>query len=144
MKRTAVDTNPHPGNANKTQANKHSNSNSEEPVDTYPDPGNANEVSKSAEETQTNKKNKEQTKLATKKGMKSAQKFTVGDKVILQETTGTKRQWLETGVIREQRASEDGSYHSFIIDLDKGGQCLRNKRFLKHYRQTGHIFKLQC
>ena len=72
----------------------------------------------------------EQTKLATKKGRKSSEKFSVGEKLILRETTETKRQWLETGVIIEQRISDDGSFHSFIIDLDKGGQCLRKKRFL--------------
>ena len=44
----------------------------------------------------------EQTKLATKKRRKSSEKFCVGDRVILQETTGTKRQWLETCVIKEQ------------------------------------------
>ena len=44
---------------------------------------------------------KEQTKQATTKGRKSAEKFSVGEKVILQETTGTKRQWLETGIIKE-------------------------------------------
>ena len=67
---------------------------------------------------------------------KSSEKFRVGDRVILQETTGTKRQWLETGVIKEQRFLDDGSFQSFIVDLDKDSQCLRNKRFLKHYRKV--------
>ena len=78
----------------------------------------------------------EQTKLATKKGRKSSVKFRIRDKVILQETTGKKRQLLETGVIKEQRVSDNGTFHSFNADLDKGGQCLRNKRLLKHYRQV--------
>ena len=64
----------------------------------------------------------EQTKLATKKGRKSSEKFRVGNKVILQKTTGTKRHWLKTGVIKEQRVSDDWTFQSFIVDLDKRGQ----------------------
>ena len=74
---------------------------------------------------------KEQTKLDTKKGKKSTEKFSVGDKVNIQETAGTKRQWLKTDFIKEQKALDDGTHHSFIIDLDRAGQCLRNKRFKK-------------
>ena len=93
---------------------------------------------------QTQWKEKWTGKQCSKKDKKSKpnkEKFSVGDKVILKETTGTKRQWPETGVIKEERASDDGTYHSFIINLDKGGQCLRNKRFLK--LQTSHILKLE-
>ena len=58
---------------------------------------------------------KEQTKLDTKKGKKSTEKFSVGDKVNIQETTGSKRQWLETGVIKEQRAIDDENGISTLI-----------------------------
>ena len=57
----------------------------------------------------------EQTKLATKPGKNSSDKFRPGDKVILQETTGRKKQWIETGVIEQARNSDDGTSHSFII-----------------------------
>ena len=59
--------------------------------------------------TMLEERQKELTEPATKKGKNSAEKFTAGDKIILQESTGTKRQWLEMGMIREQRASDDGS-----------------------------------
>ena len=66
--------------------------------------------------TMLEERQKEQTKLTTKKGKKSPENFAVGDKVILQETTETKRQWLEMGIIREERATYYGSYQSFNID----------------------------
>ena len=78
----------------------------------------------------------EQTKLATKQGKNSLEKFRPGDKVILQETTGRKKQWIETGVIEQARIFDDGTNHSFIINLDRGEQCLRNKHHIKHYRAT--------
>ena len=42
--------------------------------------------------TMLEERHKEQTKQATKKGIKSAEKFSVGDRVILYETTRNKRQ----------------------------------------------------
>ena len=85
--------------------------------------------------TMRKERQKEQTKLATQKGKKSAEKFTVVDKIIIQEATGNKRQWFETGIIKEQRALDDGTYHSFIIEIYKGGKCLRNKTFGEQSKQ---------
>ena len=84
-------------------------------------------------------KKTEQIKLATQKGKNSLEKFGVGDKVILQETTGRRGQWIDKGLIREPRISDDRTCHSFIVDLDKGGQYLRNKRFLKHHKNVTFI-----
>ena len=42
-----------------------------------------------------------QTKLANKPGKNSLEKFKPGDKVILQDTIGRKKQWIETGVIEQ-------------------------------------------
>ena len=61
--------------------------------------------------------------------------FKVGDKVIIQEQTGRK-QWIDTGVIEKARVSDVGSNQSFSIALDRGGSCVRNKRFIKHWRNT--------
>lgn len=78
----------------------------------------------------------QQAKLATsKRERKSREEFKPGDKVIIQEQTGRK-QWIDTGVIDEARVSDDGSNQSFLITLDRGGSCLRNKRFIKHWRDT--------
>ena len=66
----------------------------------------------------------------------SSEKFKPGDKVILQDTTGRRKQWIETGIIEQPRVSDDGTNQSFIITLDKGGSCLRNKRHIKHLRDT--------
>ena len=101
-------------------------------VDTYPDPGNANGVSKSAH---TNKRNKEQTKIATKKGKKSAEKLTAEDEVKMQETTN-KKTMARNGRDKRTKRIRSGGYQSLIIDLDKRGQCQRSKRFPKHYRQV--------
>ena len=77
-----------------------------------------------------------QANLATsKKERKSAEEFNPGDKVIIQEHSGRK-QWIDTGVIEQARVSDDGSNQSFLITLDRGGSCLRNKRFIKHWRDT--------
>ena len=73
-------------------------------------------------------KTNEQTKLANKPGKKSSKKFKPGDKVIIQETTGRRKQWIETGIIDQARVSDNGTNQSFIITLDRGGSCLRNKR----------------
>ena len=78
----------------------------------------------------------EQTKLANKPGKKSSEEFKPGDKVIIQETTGRRKEWIETGVIDEARVSDDGTNQSFILTLDKEGSYLRNKRFIKHLRDT--------
>ena len=56
--------------------------------------------------------------------------------MIIQETTGRRKQWIETGVIDEARVSDDGSNQSFIITLNKGGSCLRNMRHIKLLRDT--------
>ena len=56
----------------------------------------------------------EQTKLANKKERESLVNFRVGDRVILHETIGTKKQWLETGVIKEQRVSDNGTLQSLL------------------------------
>ena len=53
---------------------------------------------------------------------KHLSEFQVGDIVIIQEQTGRK-QWIDTGVIEEARASDDGSNQSFSIALDRGGTC---------------------
>ena len=58
------------------------------------------------------------------------------NRVIIQETTWERKQWIETGVIDKARISDDSTNQSFIIALDKGGSCLRNKRFIKHLRDT--------
>ena len=77
-----------------------------------------------------------QAKLATsKKVRKSTEEFEPGDKVIIHEQSGRK-QWIDTGVIEQARISDDGSNQSFLITLDRGGSCLRNKRFIKHWRDT--------
>ena len=78
----------------------------------------------------------EQTKLANKPGKNSSEKFKPGDKVIVQDTTGRRKQWIETGIIEQVIVSDDGTNHSFIITLDEGGLCLRNKRHIKHQRDT--------
>ena len=75
----------------------------------------------------------ERTKLATKPGKNSSDKVKAGDKVILQEITGRKKQWIET---EQARISDDGTNHSFIINLDRGGQCLRNKHHIKYFKAT--------
>ena len=51
----------------------------------------------------------EETKLANKLGKKTSEEFKPGDRVIIQETTGRRKQWIETGVIDEARVSDDGS-----------------------------------
>ena len=61
--------------------------------------------------------------------------FKPGEKVIIQEHSGRK-EWIDTGVIEQARISDDGSNQSFLITLDRGGSCLRNKRFIKHWRDT--------
>ena len=77
-----------------------------------------------------------QAKLATsKKERKSAEEFKPGDKVIIKEHS-FRKQWIDTGVIEQARISDDGSSQSFLITLDRGGSCLRNKRFIKHWRDT--------
>ena len=73
---------------------------------------------------------------ASHQARQKPKKFKAGDKVILHETTGRRKQWIDTGVIREPRISDNDTCHSFIVDLDRGGQCLRNKRHIKHYRAT--------
>ena len=40
------------------------------------------------------------------------------------------------GVIENIRPSDDNSHQSFTIALDRGGSCVRNKRFIKHLRNT--------
>ena len=47
-----------------------------------------------------------------------------------------KKQWIETGVIEQARISDDGTNQSFIITLDKGESCLRNKPHIQHFRDT--------
>ena len=39
----------------------------------------------------------------------------------IQDTTGRRKQWIETGIIEQARVSDDGT------TLDRGGSCLRNK-----------------
>ena len=39
----------------------------------------------------------------------------------------------------EKRASEDGSFRSFIVEKDDGTEILRNSRFLKHQWKPDHI-----
>ena len=73
----------------------------------------------------TERTNKTTKHVENKKEKKSREEFRVGDKVILQEQTGRK-QWIETGVIEEVRASDDVSNQSFSIALDRGGFCVRN------------------
>ena len=55
---------------------------------------------------------------------------------VTQETTGRKKQWIETGVKKKPKISDDGTSHSFIINVDRGGQCLRNKCHMKHFKAT--------
>ena len=43
---------------------------------------------------------------------------------------------IESGVIDEASVSDEGTKQSFIITLDKGGSCLRNKGYIKHLRDT--------
>ena len=83
----------------------------------------------------TERTNKTTKHVEDKKERKSKEEFKVGDKVIIQEQTGRK-QWIDTGVIEETRASDDGSNQSLSIALDRGGSCVRNKRFIKHLRNT--------
>ena len=73
-------------------------------------------------------------KRANKPGKNSSEKCKPG--VTLQDTTGRKKQWIETGIIEQARISDDGTNQSFILTLDKGGSCLRNMRHIKHLRDT--------
>ena len=66
----------------------------------------------------------------------SAEEFKPGDRVIIQEHSGKTMDRHCTAVIEQARISEDGSNQSFLITLDRGGSCLRNKRFIKHWRDT--------
>ena len=83
----------------------------------------------------TERTNKTTKHVESKKERKSKEEFKVGDKVILQEQTGRK-QWIDVGVFEDIRPSDDGSHQSFSIALDRGGSCVRNKRFIKHWRNT--------
>ena len=66
----------------------------------------------------TERTNKTTKHVENKKEKKSREEFQVDDKVIIQEQTGRK-QWIDTGVIEEARASDDGSNQSFSIALDR-------------------------
>ena len=70
----------------------------------------------------------EQTKLATKKGKKSADEFAMNDTVIIQDNRT--RRWMEQGTISGERKADDNTIQSFEITL-------RNKRdsIMKDYRQ---------
>ena len=83
----------------------------------------------------TERTNKTTKHVESKKERKSKDEFKIGDRVILQEETGRK-QLIDVGVIENIRPSDDNSHQSFTIALDRGGSCVRNKRFIKHLRNT--------
>ena len=83
----------------------------------------------------TERTNKTTKHVESKKERKSKDEFKIGDRFILQEQTGRK-QWIDIGTIDSIRPSDDNSHQSFTIALDRGGICVRNKRFIKHLRNT--------
>ena len=83
----------------------------------------------------TERTNKTTKHVESTKERKSRDEFKIGDRVILQEQTGRK-QWIDKGTIDTIRPSDDNSCQSFTIALDRGGICVRNKRFIKHLRNT--------
>ena len=65
----------------------------------------------------TNRRDK-QTEIALKKGRSCPNSFEIGDRCVVQDVLS--KRWNIQGTIREKRASEDGSYRSFIVEKDDG------------------------
>ena len=78
-----------------------------------------------------------QTEIALKKGRSCPNSFEVGDRCVVQDVLN--KRWNILGTIKEKRASEDGSYRSFIVKKDDGTEILGNARFLKHQWKPEHI-----
>ena len=77
------------------------------------------------------KKLEVQKKLVRKKGYKSTDIFSVGDKVRVKNPINGR--WSKSGEIIEERSSGSASPPaSFIVKMDNGTESLRHKAYLKH------------
>ena len=77
----------------------------------------------------TNRRDK-QTEIALKKGRSCPNSFEIGDRCVVQDILS--KRWNIQGTIRAKRASEDGTFRSFVVEKDDGSEILRNSKFLKH------------
>ena len=68
--------------------------------------------------------------IALKKGRSCPNSFEIGDRCVVQDILS--KRWNIQGTIRAKRASEDGTYRSFVVERDDGSEILRNSKFLKH------------
>ena len=59
-----------------------------------------------------------QMKAAVKKGKMSADSFSVGDSVRIQDMKS--KRWNRSGTIKESRTSNDGQEVSFVIQMENG------------------------
>ena len=78
-----------------------------------------------------------QTQIALKKGRSTPNDYEVGDRCVVQDVIS--KRWNILGTIKEKRASEDGTFRSFIVEKDDGTEILRNSKFLKHQWKPDHI-----
>ena len=75
-------------------------------------------------------RHQKQLQIAKKKGRTSRDVFMEGDAIRVQDPVD--RHWKKKGVIKEIRKSPDNQAHSFIIQLEEGGQTIRHKSHIKH------------
>ena len=68
--------------------------------------------------------------IALKKGRSCPNDFEIGDRCVVQDNLS--KRWNILATIKEKRASEDGTFRSFVVEKDDGSELLRNSRFLKH------------
>ena len=76
------------------------------------------------------RRHEKQVKLAKRKGRTSADVFEEKDKALLQDPI-TKRLSKEALVIKKRKA-EDGTIHSYEVELESGTTSFRNKKYMKH------------
>ena len=76
------------------------------------------------------RRHEKQVKLAQMKGRSSADVFEENDKVLLQDPV-TKR-WSKEAVVVKKRTAEDGTVHSYEVELASGTTSIKDKRHMKH------------
>ena len=76
------------------------------------------------------KRHEKQVKIATAKGRTSKDVFMNDDKVVIQDHKTGK--WTLKGVISGARDADDGTVQSYTIQMNDGGEFIRNKCFIKH------------
>ena len=54
------------------------------------------------------------------------------DRCVVQDNLNLSKRWDILATIKGKRASEDGTFRSFVVEKDDGSELLRNSRFLKH------------